>query len=358
MVLQRYLLFALMEARREHAEAIRPGHVLLGLKQGRQAVSRLLEKLSIETARATLAPTPAGSAEPLTSVIPHSADTDRLVRRAEDEARALEQPMTEEHLLLALFSDEVCARVLEDAGVTERALRDRLTHRSHTPVRFDVGPSPDATLILEPYDPTRHASFAWILSQEHFANMKLPGAVLTNTSSLRVTAVVARWTFTDLDGDTRTRDHVADDYFVYNRFQKLAAGRSVLVSPSGFVEPLKPGSGYFVMGGSSPRPEHTAVAATLDIDSVVFEDGRLVGDDTYDIGGYLHGRHAAATALMREVDAAELGGEAPEEAMKRIHRRTMESRKPGERPRWHFLPHGSCLKQFRDLPPPPSFVRR
>jgi hypothetical protein len=59
---------------------------------------------------------------------------------------------------------------------------------------------------------------------------------------------------------------------------------------------------------------------------------------------------------MEEVDAAKQAGEDAEEALGRIRRRTMETRKPGER-HWHFPPRGR-LRQFRELPPPPSFVRR
>ena len=357
MALQRHLFFAGMEARRQRAETVRPGHVLLGLRQQKTAVGRLLEHVSIDAIRATVAPARTDATDPSPSAIPHSPDTERLVQRAQDEARALQQPLTEEHLLLALFGDEACARVLENAGLTEQALRDRLTHRAHRPVRFEAGPSPDPALLLAPYDPASHPSFAWILSQDPFTNMKLAGAVLTNTSRHRVTALVARWTFTDIDGDTQTRDMVVDDYFVYNRFPSLASGHSVLVSPNGCLEPLEPGSGFCILGGSSPRPEHTAVAATLAIDSAVFEDGLIVGADTYDIGGYLHGRHAAAVAIMQEVDAAAQAGEEPQQAMERIHRRTLESRRPGEKWRWHFLMRGGWLTQFRELAPPPPFIR-
>ena len=143
----------------------------------------------------------------------------------------------------------------------------------------------------------------------------------------------------------------------YNRFQSLRPGRSVLVTPGGgCLQPMPPGTPYVALGGS-PGPEATAVAATLDIDSAVFKDGRIAGADTYDISGYLHGRHAAAIALMEEVDAAEQAGEDPEQAMQRIHRRTIENRKRGDRWRWHFPMRGGWLKQFRELPPPPLFVR-
>ena len=45
------------------------------------------------------------------------------------------------------------------------------------------------------------------------------------------------------------------------------------------------------------------------------------------------------------------------QAMERIHRRRIDSREPGERLRWHFPPRAAWLRRFRDLAPPPSFVR-
>ena len=135
-------------------------------------------------------------------------------------------------------------------------------------------------------------------------------AALANNSPRQVTALVARWTFTDADGDTQVRHNVVDDYFVYNRFPSLTSGRSVLVTPRGCLEPMMPGSRWCFVG-TTEAPEASAVAATLDIDSAVFEGGRIVGPDKYDIGVYIHGRHTAAVALLDEVRAAEEAGEDP-----------------------------------------------
>ena len=356
--LHKALLFAHIEATRQGAAEIRPGHLLLGLRLGtREAVGRLLARISIPRARAALAPAAPDAAAVAQSTIPRSVETERLIARAVDEAAASGQPLTEEHLLLALFTDAACAQVLARGGVTEMAVRDRLTQRARTPVRLVVSAGPDPALDLTTYDPAQHTHFAWILTQPPLAGLGTLAAVLTNRSPQQVKALVARWTFTDADGDTRIHHIVVDDYFVYNRFPSLTSGRSVLVTPRGCVEPLTAGTGWCFVGPIE-RPEAAAVAATLEIDSAIFEDGRIVGPDTYDIGADIHGRHAAAVALLNEVRAAEDAGEDPEAALPRLARRAREAHSPAVGRRWHFPSHGAeWLKQLRDLPAPPIFVR-
>src|SRR5678816_4131842 len=99
--LHKALLFAHIEATRQGAAEIRPGHLLLGLRLGtREAVGRLLARISIPRARAALAPAaPDAAAVAQRSTIPRSVETERLIARAVDEAAASGLPLTEEHLL-------------------------------------------------------------------------------------------------------------------------------------------------------------------------------------------------------------------------------------------------------------------
>jgi len=62
--------------------------------------------------------------------------------------------------------------------------------------------------------------------------------------------------------------------------------------------------------------------------------------------------------LLNEVRAAEDAGEDPEAALPRLARRAREAHSPAVGRRWHFPSHGAeWLKQLRDLPAPPIFVR-
>src|SRR5262245_15038076 len=147
--LHREVLFARMEATRQHAADVRPGHLLLGLIMSpRTLVGRMLKGITIEQARAALSRVTPHDSVAERQDIPQSAETEQILRQAAEEAGALGQTLTAEHLLLALFGDETCARVLALAGLSEVALRESLAVRAHAPVRFDAGTSPDPSLVL------------------------------------------------------------------------------------------------------------------------------------------------------------------------------------------------------------------
>ena len=58
-------------------------------------------------------------------------------------------------MLLTLFTDAACAQVLAEGGITESAVRERLTQRARTPVHIALGVSPDPALPQAVYDPAR-----------------------------------------------------------------------------------------------------------------------------------------------------------------------------------------------------------
>jgi hypothetical protein len=72
---------------------------------------------------------------------------------------------------------------------------------------------------------------------------------------------------------------------------------------------------------------------TVEIDAVVFEDGRLVGADTYRVEDYLHGRYAEARAIAARVRQAEDNGEDVTAVLTAIRRSRDE---PSERRRWRM----------------------
>jgi hypothetical protein len=134
----------------------------------------------------------------------------------------------------------------------------------------------------------------------------------------------------------------------------------VLLTPRGVTQPFQDGD-CWAWTGSMPTGDSVFMSMSLALDSVVFEDGRIAGDDTYDIGRYLHGRHEAAMTLSRQVLEAERAGETAEAVIARLA--SGEGAAPDMRgwPRRLAMSarHSQeWLRRMPDLPAPPQLWRK
>jgi hypothetical protein len=238
-------------------------------------------------------------------------------------------------------------------------VRATLVHRAQEPIRFTVERSPEPELLFTRYAPEVHPGFAFILSIPQMTGVAGHAAVLTNRSSRRITALVARWTATDSAGGVRTKHVIKDDYLPPRQFDWLVPGAQVLATLTGFHQALS-GPHIAWVGSFGPSLDDDAAAITVALDSVVFEDGRLIGADEYDIARYIHRRHAAALGFVRQVDEAGTAAKDVDAALTAIANASRDSK---ERRSWYLQwalqarRSRPWLETLRTLPEPPQFRR-
>lgn len=353
---RRALFIARFQAGQSHAGEIGPVHLLLGLLQTRSALAlRLLGHIehgdvwpAIQSQKSGAEPAPAAAD------LPFDGSAIRVLQQAANHAARLRRPsIGVEHLALGLLSDSTIVAMLEPKGVR---LADVLAHvemQAQQPIRFTVSASPDPGLTLTVYDAAVFPEFDEMLARWPLAGSAEPAAVLANRTSQRITAVVARWTIEDAEGSTTTRTTVRDDYLPWNRFG-CDPGATLLVTPRGLHVAIRgPHFAIISSGGSGANDDATAI--TLDIDAVVFEDGRLVGADTCRVEDCLHTRYAEARALAARVRQAEEDGEDVTAVLTAI-RQSPDA--PSERRRWRMELAAMMLHGIREGQPLLEWVPR
>ena len=228
---------------------------------------------------------------------------------------------------------------------------------------FAMEPSPTPELTLEVYSPTRHPEFAPMLRELpslHGAEDR--AAVLTNTSPYAVTAVVVRWTYADYRNVSRSSHVVWDSYSPLSAAKSITSGEHRLVTLSGISVPIDVTRPYVAVSAGSGSV-HMARDFKAGLDSAVFEGGRLVGHDTFRIGDYVHGRHAAMKWLAEQIVLAETAGEDSDALISAILEKSREM-EATQANRWrHRLARlarrdPATAKSWLFLAPPPQFFRQ
>jgi hypothetical protein len=356
--LNKVLFFSRHEAARMGTHAIEPRDLLLALRHARDKfIARLLPHSSFNEIRGDIT-AGAPRLEPTsdTADFHYTADAERVLKHAAAEADRLKRPYVGTgHLLLALLREQTTASLLERRGVRLEDVSAALEEAAHVPPGFNVDTSTTPELTLAAYDPTLHPEFAGMLGT--LANLKgaaAHSAVLTNISTERVTAVVARWIIAGHDGAVSTKYVVRDSYFPINRGNPLEPGHRLLATPDSLSEALDVSKPYaWVSAGT--RSDEDASSRTVGLDSAVFENGRLVGPDVHDIADYVQGRYAAARRLARLIKDAEAAGEDVEAMFNAM-------RLEPSKDRWWWLSslarhRPSAAKGWLDLAEPPQFFR-
>jgi hypothetical protein len=355
--LNKVLFFSRHEAARLGTTTIEPKHVLLALRHAKDTFAgRLLAHVPFNEIRAEIsAPALPPESANLTGDYHYSADTERTY--AEAEAHRLQRPYVDTgHLLLALLREPLTGTLLERHGIRFKDTSTALELASHVPLGFTIAESSTPELTMLPYDPALHSEFAGMFRElTNLRDAAAHSAVLTNASTERVTAIVARWTIVSQDGNVRTNYLVRDSYFPVNRGNPLEPGDRLLATPDCFLEAIDISKPHFSISAGTPSNED-ASSFTVGLDSAVFESGRIVGPDIHDIAGYIHGRHDAARHIAQLITDAEAAGEdvaailkamsTPKFRPDRSWRLALMAR---SNPQW--------AKGWLEMPAPPQFFR-
>jgi hypothetical protein len=245
----------------------------------------------------------------------------------------------------------------------------------------------DAGISVVVYDAARQPELARFFDTPEKARLVNYSIVLKNESSKDIVGVAVRWVMTSRTGQSRTTMQSFDSFgtSVAARQPVIPAGTELIATPNGFqhVRVISRGgliSGFSAAGGVSTfgfgrgqlvRIDDLDLAqhVTAMVDTVIFEDGRVIGPDESHLVDYINAMDAALKTLVRNVRDAISNGRDLDELLRNIAS-ARRSTDPRSDPagfwmnreaefllRFPVEQRAGRIDQLEHLPPPPLFHR-
>lgn len=200
--------------------------------------------------------------------------------------------------------------------------------------RVQVDNKPNAKIQIVPIDDAHRSSLPQslrALDLEH--EFPLGSFILVNHTSTPITAIQVRWTYTDVEGELKHREMVTDAYAVAQVNPIVDAKDLSLITTNACVRQalipeLVPGQ---LRGHSNEISVDSidpgAIIHVL-LDSVIFQDGGILGPDNSQYYLQIEARYNAVQKLLAEVAPARAAGEDLASLLVRI-------RKEAQKPRYY-----------------------
>jgi hypothetical protein len=248
----------------------------------------------------------------------------------------------------------------------------------------------DAGISIIVYHAARQPELARFFDSSEAARLANYSIVLKNESSQHIVGVAVRWITTGQAGQSRTTSMSFDSFgtSVAARQPVIPAGTQLIATPNGFhhVRALSGGgfiSGFGRAGGVSSFGFGRGQLVQIDdldqaqnvtamVDTIIFEDGRVIGADESHLADYINAIAAAVKTLVRDLRSAISEGRDVEEVLRNIasKRRTSSAANPRDDPAGFLVmmeaelllripaeQRSGRLDQLEHLPAPPSFHR-
>ena len=161
-----------------------------------------------------------------------------------------------------------------------------------------------ADVWIAAYDPSLHPAFAELLSRPEWSHVTAVSVVVTNRSPRAIDGLVPRWIVRAADGRSESRMPI-DRYIRDDGQPILYPGSQMLVTPTGYITDTQTAGNIVTSTLTSERVVKTwrtpGTQIRLSLDSVIWDDGKVVGPDTFRIIEYLHSRHSVAREIASQV---------------------------------------------------------
>jgi hypothetical protein len=235
-----------------------------------------------------------------------------------------------------------------------------------------VGPSitvdnkPDKRIEIVPIDNT-HRSLIPLSLTDALATLPSGSFILVNHADTPITAVVARWTYTDTSGEFQQSGINCDAYMFAPLEAIVKANDLSLITPYGCASQdrfprLATGGGPLVPHVGNPVSADPSMAMHLYVDSVLFEDGQIWGPDKLQYHLEIQDRYSAVQKFVAEVAAARSAGEGMPALLERIRNDAKSNTDPASARRAYYAgllqrsPNSEgTLEQLKAQTPPPTF---
>jgi len=176
--------------------------------------------------------------------------------------------------------------------------------RDITVVLYDVGRQPALARFFENPEPARLARYS---------------IVLTNESTKHIVGMAMRWVRTDQNGQTRTTTQSFDSFGTNVAAQQpvVPAGTQLIATPNGFQHVRARPAGGFISASGRAGGISTfgfgrgqlvriddldqAQRLTAMVDTIIFEDGRVIGADESHLVDYINAVAGSVKTLVRNI---------------------------------------------------------
>jgi hypothetical protein len=228
-------------------------------------------------------------------------------------------------------------------------------------------PSPTQELTITPANADNLPGFdSSAVSKFHPAAF-----ILTNQSNRAIVGLAVRWAYVDENGRRGLLTHQSDSFSTPNAIAVISPRSRLLVAPGVFLPESLAQSAHIgppleALDGRSATDMATASEITVQIDSIIFEDGQVVGPNDSQLDAEIQGRRIAATELAKQIRNAQSRGEEPTFTLRQILEKAKEA--PPYRSdrisQWTLKYSRRLLKapvfekrlaQLENMPAPPNF---
>ena len=191
--------------------------------------------------------------------------------------------------------------------VTLLLLVCRVPSSGQSASRFSIGLSPASDVALSIFAPDDIKGFDKVLRVAPDVAALKDGFVVTNMGKRAIIGLATKWYITEPSGSVRIHTFQSHS-FLSPGFEPLATSNErLIVLPGMFIqEQMLSGSGVIVASPSRSTIALFGAANTLkvEIDSIIFDDGEIVGPNSLHLNAEIQLAKDATDIVMRHVHAA------------------------------------------------------
>lgn len=246
------------------------------------------------------------------------------------------------------------------------------------PAPLELVAPADAGISATVYDFGSHPAVAQFLESPEGARLARYSLVLTNESSTHIVGVAVRWIVTDDNGRNRTTTWSFDSFSTNQPVpQPVVPARTQLIATPNGLRAMGWAGSTTSFGGRGQdlvriADLNRAQRVTAVVDTIIFEDGRVIGADESHLVDYINAIAGAVKALVQNLRDATSDGRDVDDVLRNIiamkRTRSAASLRDDPAGAWTmreatFLLRFSVEQRMQRLnvlervPPPPAFYR-
>ena len=183
-------------------------------------------------------------------------------------------------------------------------------------------PSSDVkeVVTITPFDADRHILFnKFFLRVPATAELQPSTFIVKNETDCPVIGLAFHWILTDAGGNQEPVPSFTHSYLSYDGAPLIGPHGEMMVAPGSYVpDTAMQGAGFAgtVATSNTVQKFTRAPAVAVEIDSVIFADGQVVGPNPLPLVQEIKDRRLAIDLLLRQVNAANAKGVSPQEAVR------------------------------------------
>jgi len=183
-------------------------------------------------------------------------------------------------------------------------------------------PSPDVkeVVTVTPFDAGRHILFnKFFLRHPDIADLQSSAFIVANQTDQPVVGLAVRWILSDSAGNQEPVPFFTHSYLSYDVAPVIGPRGEMMVVPGSFVPDISMqarGSLGTLAGDRTVQKFKRASAVVIEIESVIFADGQVVGPSPLPLVQEIKDRQLAVDLLLRQVNDANAKNVSPQAAVR------------------------------------------